>query len=463
MEDLSAAIVREWLVPCAWIFLILGIEDLFIDWIYWSRNWRYRNFTTDEFQQLNEMPEKKIAIIIGAWHEGDIILNMIAGNMERIKYQNVHIFIGIYPNDFHTMLEVKKLETLYPQVHGVVNSQNGPTSKGQMLNEVISAIMQFEKDHKCEFMALHMQDAEDIIHPYILKIGNFYLDQYEFIQTPVFSLPVGGHEMVAGTYLDEFTLAHYKDMSARVILQVAIPSAGVGTTIARSCFLQLMQQNPEGVFQTKSVTEDYLLGHQVHQLGARSTFAAVDLGNILGMDSPDRYIATREYFPKKFLRSLRQKTRWNLGIIIQGTKTLGWYGNWRDRYFLYRDRKGAVTALLGVWGLVLIFAINYHLLKTDLALVSLPGKLKVLLVINLGLMLYFVFQRARCIYYVYGWSHLWLLPLRWPLGMIINALAVANAFKRGIWASWRKKDVAWGKTQHELPKHFGVIRAQDVN
>ncbi len=463
-------LIEEWQLPIALLFFIFGLEDLFLDFIYWFRKLRYQHFTVSQFQQINDMDEKLIAIMIGAWHEGNIIQQMIIGNMERIKYKNFHIFIGVYPNDFQTMLEVKKLEVLFPQVHGVVNTLDGPTSKGQMLNEVVSAIRKFEFQSGIEFLAFHMQDAEDIIHPYILKISNLYLEQYDFIQTPVFSLPVGSWEVVAGTYIDEFAQAHYKDMLVRADLNVAIPSAGVGTTIARAFILKLLQSNPDGVFLTKSVTEDYLLGHQVYQLGGKSAFASVDLGNLLGADNPDRFVATREYFPKKFVRSLRQKTRWNLGIIIQGIYTLGWYGKWWDRYFLFRDRKGAFTSLLGIFGMLLLIVIFIHnflvgLSSHESGLSSLsaqnPEYLSFFLLINFLFMSYFVFQRARCVYFVYGRRYLWWLPMRWPVAITINALAMINACKRSIWASWRKKDVVWGKTHHELPPNFGVMSSSD--
>src|SRR5207253_2362979 len=66
-------------------------------------------------------------------------------------------------------------------------------------------------------------------------------------------------------------------------------------------------------------------------------------------DANGELIATRSYFPRSFKAAVRQKTRWTIGIALQGWEKAGFKGRLATRYCLYRDRRilsvGAITVL----------------------------------------------------------------------------------------------------------------------
>ncbi len=48
-------------------------------------------------------------------------------------------------------------------------------------------------------------------------------------------------------------------------------------------------------------------------------------------------------FPDTFSTAVRQKSRWIIGIVFQGFKTHKWTSSLTLNYFLWRDRKGAIS------------------------------------------------------------------------------------------------------------------------
>src|SRR5262249_42673319 len=54
-------------------------------------------------------------------------------------------------------------------------------------------------------------------------------------------------------------------------------------------------------------------------------------------------ICVREFFPDTLAAAIRQKSRWIIGIAYQGLKTRGWTRDPTLTYFLWRDRKGAIS------------------------------------------------------------------------------------------------------------------------
>ena len=65
-------------------------------------------------------------------------------------------------------------------------------------------------------------------------------------------------------------------------------------------------------------------------------------------------LCVREFFPDTFRTAYRQRARWTLGIGLQGWKQTGWSGSLANRYLLLRDRKGIVTAFVGILAYVLV-------------------------------------------------------------------------------------------------------------
>lgn len=448
----------HFLVVAAWaavlFTLVFTLDDLFIDLVALVKRLRPRVMDMDTLSRIKHTDESRIAIMIANWKEADVLAPMIRGNVRGVKYANYTFFLGVYPNDFDTWAEASQLARQYPdKVQVVVNKYHGPTSKGQMLNEIAARILAYEAEAGVTYDYFLMQDSEDVLHPHSLSLLNYYGQDADFTQIPVFSFPVPASSFVGGTYLDEFSEVHTKDLLVRECLGAAIPSAGVGTFLSRRLVGDLVHIQGGGFLREDSLTEDYQLGMTVKHLGYRSQFLCVELQDDKGNRE---LVATREYFPSKFMASVRQKSRWTLGITYQGLHHLGWKGDWVDRYFLYRDRRGPLNSVLIVFSLwLLVTLMSYRALYGELP-EGLRGNVFAAIVgLNLFNMLFRLVQRMRCVWKVYGLTPLAMVPLRWVVANAVNVCASYKAhrsYKESIRTGVRP---AWIKTDHELPKKFG--------
>lgn len=157
--------------------LISGLDDLFIDIVYWIRR-PFRYFTIYRqqgymsYKELYKPEEKPLAIMIPAWQETGVIGNMAQLAASTLDYENYHIFVGTYPNDPDTQRDVDEVCARFPNVHKVVCARPGPTSKADCLNNVLDAIFQFEKSANFEFSGFILHDAEDVLSPLELRLFN---------------------------------------------------------------------------------------------------------------------------------------------------------------------------------------------------------------------------------------------------------------------------------------------------
>ena len=290
-----------------------------------------------------------VGVFVANWREEDILDKMVEGNLARIPMPSVRLYLGVYPNDTGTRDVAMALAKRHPdRVRVIVNTLAGPTSKGQMLNEMFRQV--YSSDERPEMVVLH--DSEDIIDPRTFEIYARYAEQHDFIQVPVFSLNSTERSMVAATYMDEFAERHTREMIVRNALGATIPSAGVGTCLTRRLIEHFVRIRGN-VLMNGCVTEDYILGVEAKRAGFKAAFAAVSAQERQGLD----YVATREFFPKSLAASIKQKTRWVYGINFEATRKLGWAGDAWDRYFFVRDRKGAVTNFLPAVSLVFLLLI----------------------------------------------------------------------------------------------------------
>lgn len=149
-------ILRVWLIILIIVFLISGLDDLWVDLAYYARA-LYRNLFRRHLikpitrEQLNAAPEQPIAMMVPAWDEAAVIAKMLLNTASTINYKNYHIFVGTYPNDEATQLAVNKVREIYPQVSAVVTPADGPTNKADCLNWVIQNIFSYEQQHGIEF------------------------------------------------------------------------------------------------------------------------------------------------------------------------------------------------------------------------------------------------------------------------------------------------------------------------
>ncbi len=433
--------------------LIFTLDDMFIDLQAFVRRLKPQRVTVDYIAQIKRNPEKQIAILIANWKEAEIITPMIRGNLRGLEYKNYVFFLGVYPNDTTTVVAAQNLQAAYPkQVQVVVNSHQGPTSKGQMLNVVARNIFSYEANLGKKFDLFLMQDSEDVLHPHSLSLLNEVSRTADFVQIPVFSFDVPRSSLVGGIYIDEFAEAHTKDLLVREALGAAIPSAGVGTLLSRNLILGMMQVQEGCFLKEDTLTEDYHLGMMAKKLGFKSKFACVQYEKENGQLE---FIATREYFPDAMSASMRQKSRWTLGIAYQGLENLQWQGSLIDKYFMWRDRRSPYNSILIVLSFLLLIA---FVVSSQLQLgqsVLQQGLFQSLLVLNMFNMVLRLGQRMRAVALTNARHHVLLVPLRWLLANVINVGATWKAHQQFSESKKTGQRPVWIKTEHRMPEHFG--------
>ncbi len=434
--------------------LFFTCDDLWIDLCAMFFGLKPRELTFRDELRLRRLPQKRIAIMIANWQEHKILERMINGNLAQIDYQNYTFFLGVYPNDNSTLELALRLQRENSNVVAVINSKHGPTTKGQMLNEIVRTVLGAERATGLTYDLFLMQDSEDVLHPLALQVINEASLTADFVQTPVFSFDVPFTSWTRGTYLEEFSEAHTKDLLVRERLGAAIPSAGVGTALSRRLVLSYTLRTEGRLLREDTLTEDYDLGLRTKSLGLKSKFVCCYRTDLNGNRD---FVATREYFPSTVKTSIRQKTRWTLGIAFQGRDNLGWNGEWIDRYFFFRDRRGPLNSIMMILGLITL--VGFALSATGLFVLppALHSQFFVILAGMNGLnMVIRVVQRARCVARVHALKHVWAVPIRWPIGMCINAVASFHAFKNYHLAKRTGLAPRWEKTAHELPESFGA-------
>lgn len=400
------------------------------------------------------VPLPRIAVFVANWHEEDVLGKMVEGNLARIADESVALYLGVYPNDEGTLRVARELAERHPtRVTVIVNRMLGPTSKGQMLNEMFAQVFAPPQDGaddaSPDIAVLH--DSEDVIDPRTFAVYAAYAAQgYDFIQVPVFSLDRGSRALVAATYMDEFAERHTREMIVRNAVGATIPSAEVGTGVTRALVRHFLATRKQ-VLMSGTVTEDYILGVEAKRAGFRAAFAAVSADDARGLD----FVATREFFPKTLKASIKQKTRWVYGINFEAMHKLGWQGDAWDKYFFMRDRKGMLTNFLPPLSLALIVLLFMGVY--DLS--DMPHEWRFWFDLSITLnMLALVARyaiRVQACHQVYGTWDLLGIALRWPVALYVNMAAVFRAWITYVGESeFATQPIVWSKTAHELPEDF---------
>ncbi|AIR66456.1 cyclic di-3',5'-guanylate-activated glycosyltransferase NrfB [Cedecea neteri] len=458
-------------IGLAILMLISGIDDLFIDIVFWVRRlWRactvYRRHNHLGYKQLYEPQEKPLAIMVPAWNETGVIGNMASLAASTLDYENYHIFVGTYPNDPDTQRDVDEVCARFPNVHKVVCARPGPTSKADCLNNILDAILQFERNARFSFSGFILHDAEDVISPMELRLFNYLVDRKDLIQIPVYPFERSWTHFTSLSYLDEFSELHGKDVPVREALAGQVPSAGVGTCFSRRAVLALLADGDGIAFDVQSLTEDYDIGFRLRQKGMEEIFCRFPV-----VDDTDRsarpfgqrkrtakVICVREYFPDTYTTAVRQKSRWIIGIVFQGFKTHRWSNNWVLNYFLWRDRKGAVANFLSFAAMLVMLQLVALLIYQRsvegawqfLSIFVGGAWLSTLLWINFFLMANRILQRIIFVtgYYGLGQGLMSIPRLFW--GNLINFMANWRAIRQVIQHGDPRR-VAWDKTTHDFP------------
>jgi len=362
-------------------------------------------------------------------------------------------------------------------VHKVVTRDPGPTSKSDCLNNVIEQIFNYEKANNITFKAFVLHDAEDVIHPLELKLFNHLLIKgNDLIQVPVIPFERKWYQFTAGHYEDEFAEVHGKDMIVRESILGFVPSAGVGTALSRKAIERLRELNHGEVFVLGTLTEDYNLGFTLFKEKMKLIFVRVPVEmeytakNIFGklvVRKKKELIAVREFFPSTFQTAVRQKSRWIIGIVFQGWKSIGWSKSLRMNYILFRDRKAIFTNLANVLAYFLVLNVVlmsiYAKITTDTwwfpPLVNEGSVLWILLFINGFFLLNRLLQRMYFTSLNFGLRGAILSIPRMIWGNIINMAAMWRATKQVFGTKKNVKDLSWDKTTHDFPVNV-TLRAR---
>jgi len=460
-------------VIAAVIIAISSVDDLFVDVLYWYSRF-FGNGRSKERSRLadrkfiDNIPEQAFAILTPAWREHEVIFSMLSSNSRLLRYSNYHFFVGVYRNDKRTAAEVKRAQELFSNVHMVTVERDGPTSKANCLNEIVSAVFHFEAKKKITFEGLIIHDAEDLIHPHELKLLNFMINKYEFIQLPVFSFTRPIRDFIGGIYMDEFAEHHTKDIVVRERIGAVIPCAGVSACFSRNAISLLADMNRGEVFRTKSFTEDYDIATRVHEMGMRTSFISNPVGYSIDINEDngqpivlahDLPIATREFFPSELAAAYRQRARWLIGIIFQGIAEHGWRGGLATKYFLSRDRKSLFTnptVIIGYFVLANLVLIElylyyygdgtphpYRLLNSDYVIK--------LFLINLFFLVWRVIHRMYFTARIYGTTHGLMSAPRLIVASFVNFFATVRATRIYLTHRITGKPLKWDKTAHSYP------------
>jgi len=439
-----------WLVtPLAVIFLLSGLDDLAIDFA-WLYAWVADRMTVSrhDASRLPDAPPRPVAILVPLWQEHAVIARMLEHNLAAIRYPDYHIFAGIYANDALTEEAVASVSERFANVHLAVCPHDGPTSKADCLNWIYQHVGLYEEHHGVAFDVIITHDAEDLIHPEELRWINAYATHFDFIQIPVLALATPFWSFTHGVYCDEFAEYHTRDMVVRSSFGCFVPGSGVGTGYRRDALEALARVSSNRVFEPVALTEDYESGLRLYRLGCRQVFVPLRRMEPAGRN----FVATREYFPLKWGTALRQRTRWVMGIALQGWERFGWAGSRSEIYWLWRDRKGLLGNPLGVlanavflYGLVTAMWARMTPLATELTSVTLAFQLLRIAI------------RMGCVARVYGLVFALGVPLRLPYANLLNAAATLQAVVRYGSAKIRGLPLRWIKTEHSYPSRSALL------
>ncbi len=447
-----ALLQRELLLFAGIFFLIGALDDLAVDAVWlWLRltgraPTRWRSRAALQFRKLSG----PVAVVIPAWQEAAVIGQTIRHLLATWPQPDLRLYIGCYANDPATLGAAIAAAEGDPRLRLVIHGRAGPTTKADCLNRLYAALTIDEERGGRRFAAVVFHDAEDMVDAGALGL----LDECiaggaDFVQLPVEPLVPRGRgwlaRHLASHYCEEFAEAHGKALVVRDALGAGLPGAGVGCAASRRALDWLVARRCDGLpFASDSLTEDYELGLAIAAAGGRCRFVRER-----GQDG--RLIATRAYFPHCLDTVVRQKSRWVLGIALQGWDRIGW-GRWpEDIWMRARDRRGPMTALvlLAGYALVLLTGVMGVLVVAGVAPPApLTPLLEAVLIANALAFAWRIVMRFAFTAREYGIAEGALAVLRTPLANVVAIMAG----RRALFAYARTlagRVAVWDKTEHD--------------
>lgn len=242
-----------------------------------------------------------------------------------------------------------------------------------------------------------------------------------------------------------------------------MPSAGVGTALHISLIEKLARTRGQP-FDTESITEDYELGWRAGLGGQRTIF-------VRAKASDGSLIATQAYFPDTLSTSIRQKTRWVLGIALQGWDRLAadmadmqrqaqgsqhpFMRSLFAHWMLWRDRRVVLSSLLlliGYWGALLytaVLLVREAMPMLPVRTISFPADLRFIFTLTFFLFCWRLVMRAYFTWREYGFGQ---AVLSAPRVVVSNAVAIIASHRAILqYLRWgRGAAQSWDKTEHRF-------------
>lgn len=443
---------HELLLFAAVFFLIGALDDIAVDavWLWLRAKGRAQTLRRSRTELQHRPLHAPAAVLIPAWREASVIGGTITNLLSSWPQPTLRLYVGCYRNDPETLAAGVAAARGDSRLRLVVVNADGPTTKADCLNRLFAALITDEMRSGRRFATIVFHDAEDLVDPAALGV----LDEAiaagaDFVQLPVEPLVqresgfmtrhIGSH------YCEEFAEAHGKAMVVRDALGAALPGAGVGCAASREALDQLAARREDGrPFATDSLTEDYELGLTIAAAGGQCRFI-----RMRGQDG--RLIATRAFFPNRLDTVVRQKSRWVLGIALQGWDRIGWNGNAIESWMRARDRRGPLTAivLLAGYALIVLTAVMGLAVVAGWAEpVPLTPLLRALLIANAAALGWRIIARFAFTAHEYGIAEgLWAV-VRLPLTNIISIIAGRRAVFTYI-RTLAGRVAVWDKTEHD--------------
>ncbi len=469
------ALLQHELLLFAGVFFLIGaLDDLAVDalWLALRAGGGAKSEQRSRGALQNRPLSGPIAVVIPAWREAAVIGQTVRHMLDTWPQPGLRLYVGCYRNDPATLGACIAAARRDPRLRLVILDRDGPTTKADCLNRLYAALALDEERGGRRFTAVVFHDAEDIVDAGALGL----LDECiaggaDFVQLPVEPLIPHHRALLArhvgAHYCEEFAEAHGKAMVVRDAIGAALPGAGVGCAASRRALDWLVARRQadagaQGVpFASDSLTEDYELGLAIAAAGGRCRF-------VRARGEDGRLIATRAYFPHSFSTVVRQKSRWVLGISLQGWDRVGWAGGLIETWMRARDRRGPLTALLLLVGYALIVltgALGLLVAAGIAEPIRLSPPLAAVLAANALAFAWRIGMRFAFTAREYGLAEgLWAI-VRLPLANVIAIVSGRRAVFTYIGAL-AGRAAAWDKTEHDAnpgrpaaAAGFGIARS----
>src|SRR5580658_9904056 len=95
-------LLRDFFAGMTWfvavVYFLSGTQDMIYDiGAYWLRLWRqvqYRQNPRLTLERLRAREQQRIAVMVPAWNEGEVVASMVDNIIKRVEYNNYNIFVG---------------------------------------------------------------------------------------------------------------------------------------------------------------------------------------------------------------------------------------------------------------------------------------------------------------------------------------------------------------------------------